>query len=215
MLCVDSSIFSKRIWVYEHSSYHPTAKMSSYRPPYRRNVWPDREAEKREAARKAEEEQKRRMEMNENNFPTLSTAHPMNSRDSLGGNQFASLAQKWAVDAEVESRMAAHKKFQEAADRRDVERIRSRHIRTYHARHDEYEDEEELAPLPQAPRQTNIGIEDDVGWTEVKRKTHKPKRELTIEEMDERERQRQADERREDEFNGHLFDSNRHDHDRV
>ena len=31
-------------------------KMSSYRPSYRRNVWPDREAEKREAARKAEED---------------------------------------------------------------------------------------------------------------------------------------------------------------
>lgn len=189
--------------------------MSSYRPPYRRNVWPDREAEKREAARKAEEEQKRRMEMNENNFPTLSTARPMNQRDAMDGNQFAKLAQQWAIDDAVDRRMAEYKKFQEAADRNDRERIMSRHVqRSRYERHDDEQDEEELAPLPQPP-QTNTGIEDDVGWTEVKRKTRKPKRELTVEEMDERERIRQQEERRDDEFNGHLFDSNRHDHDRV
>ncbi len=190
-------------------------KMSSYRPPYRRNVWPDREAEKREAARKAEEEQKRRMEMNENNFPTLSTARPMNQRDAMDGNQFAKLAQQWAIDDAVDRRMAEYKKFQEAADRNDRERIMSRHVqRSRYERHDDEHDDEELAPLPQPP-QTNTGIEDDVGWTEVKRKTRKPKRELTVEEMDERERIRQQEERRDDEFNGHLFDSNRHDHDRV
>ena len=190
-------------------------KMSSYRPPYRRNVWPDREAEKREAARKAEEEQKRRTEMNETNFPTLSTARPMNQRDALDGNQFAKLAQQWAIDDAVDRRMAEYKKFQEAVDRRETDRIALHRTRTRHARHDEQEDEEELAPLPQAPPPTTTGIEDDVGWTEVKRKTRKPKRELTIDELDERERLRQEDERREDEFNGHLFESNRHDHDRV
>ncbi len=189
--------------------------MSSYRPPYRRNVWPDREAEKREAARKAEEEQKRRMEMNTTNFPELSTAHPVNTRDSLGGNKFATLAQQWAVDDEVDRRIAEHKKFQEAVDRRDTERIMSRRMKTHQARHDEQYDEEDLAPLPQPPQQPAAGIEDDGGWTEVKRKTRKVKRELTVEEMDELERRRQEDERKEDEFNGHLFESNRHDHDRV
>lgn len=179
--------------------------MSSYRPPYRRNVWPDREAEKREAARKAEEEEKRRMEMNEKNFPSLSTARPVNT---AGGNEFAKLAQQWAINDEVDRRMAEYKKFQEETDRRDTERIRARHARNYHARHDEEQDEEELAPLPQQV------IDDDMGWTEVKRKTRKPKRELTVEEMDELER-RQEEQRREEEFNGHLFESNRHDHDRV
>jgi hypothetical protein len=193
---------------------YPTVKMSSYRPPYRRNVWPDREAEKREAARKAEEEQKRRMEMNTTNFPELSTARPVNQRESLDGNRFAQLAQKWAVDDEVDRRMAEYKKFQEAADRRDTEMILSRRTRTRYERHDDQQDEEELAPEPQAPT-TNLGIEDDIGWTEVKRKTRKPKRELTIDELDARERLRAEEEKREDEFNGHLFESNRHDHDRV
>jgi hypothetical protein len=189
--------------------------MSSYRPPYRRNVWPDREAEKREAARKAEEEQKRRMEMNTTNFPELSTARPVNTRDGLNGNRFAQLAQRWAVDDEVDRRMEEYKRFQAAADRRETEMIMSRpHRRSRYERHDDTQDDEELAPEPTAPT-TNLGIEDDVGWTEVKRKTRKPKRELTIEEMDERERIRQEDERHEDDFNGHLLDSNRHDHDRV
>lgn len=155
------------------------------------------------------------MEMNVTNFPTLSTAHPMNQRDALPGNQFAKLAQQWAVNDEVDRRMAEYKKFQEAAERRDTERIRARHVRTHHARHDDTYDEEELAPLPEPPQQTTTGIEDDVGWTEVKRKTRKPKRELTVEEMDERDRIRREEERREEDFNGHLFDSNRHDHDRV
>jgi hypothetical protein len=38
---------------------------------------------------------------------------------------------------------------------------------------------------------------------------------MTIEEMDARERQREEDQRHDGEFNGDLFDSNRHDHDRV
>lgn len=190
--------------------------MSSYRPPYRRNVWPDREAEKREAARKAEEEEKRRTEMNETNFPTLSTAHPMNSRDAFGGNRFAELAQRWAVDDEVDRRMTDYKNAQKAADKRETDEIMAHRVRRRRdARHDEEQDEEELAPLPEIPRPVTTGIEDDVGWTEVKRKTRKPKRELTVEEMDERERLRQEEERREDEFNSHLFESNRHDHDRV
>ncbi len=189
--------------------------MSSYRPSYRRNVWPDREAEKREAARKAEEEQKRRMEMNDINFPTLSTARPINQIDSLEGNQFAKLARQWAVDEDADRRMAEHKKFQEAAERQEIQRFTAHRVRSRRVRHDEQQDEEELSPLPKPPQQSNLGIEDDVGWTEVKGKTYKPKRELTIEEMDERERIREEDDRKEDEFNGHLFESNRHDHHRV
>lgn len=213
MLCVDASIFSKRIWVYEYpSDILPTVRMSSYRPPHRRNVWPDREAEKREAARKAEEEIRKKNEMNETNFPTLSTARPVSA---LGGNRFAELAQRWAVDDEVDRRMTDYKNAQKAADKRETDEIVAHRVRRRRdARHDEEQDEEELAPLPQAPPQNTLGIEDDIGWTEVKRKTQKPRRELTIEELDERAR-RQEEDNRDDEFNGHLFESNRHDHDRV
>ena len=60
-------------------------------------------------------------------------------------------------------------------------------------------------------------IEDDGGgWIEVKRKIRKVKPELSIDEMDARERRLQAlNEATDGEFNGELFDSKRHDHDRV
>ena len=184
----------------------PTDTMSSYRPPFRR--YPDRDAEKREAARKAEAEQKRNLEMNAANFPTLSTARPLSD---VSGNKFAKLAQQWAVEDEVDRRMTDYKKQQQAADRRDKEEIMSHRMRRQYARHDQHE---ELAPLPEEVTRSNLGIEDDVGWTQPKRKSYKPKRELTVDELDARARQDDED-GREDDFNGHLFESNRHDHDRV
>ena len=174
--------------------------MSSYRPPHRR------------FAREAEESRKIEQEQKQSNFPSL-TNRPVNSREAMSGNKYAQLAQKWAIDEEVDRRMAEYKRLQEEADRRDVERIANRHAqRTRHARHDEEYDEEELAPAA-TPVASTGGFGDDVGWTEVKRKTHKPKRELTVEEMDELERKRQEEDATE--FNAHLFDSNRHDHDKV
>ena len=68
-----------------------------------------------------------------------------------------------------------------------------------------------------APTPTIGRIEDDGGgWIEVKRKIRKVKQELSIDEMDARERRLQAlNEATDGEFNGELFDSKRHDHDRV
>jgi len=57
-------------------------------------------------------------------------------------------------------------------------------------------------------------VQDDIGWTEVRRTKRKVKRELTVEEMDARERQRET-KQDDGEFNTQLFESNRHDHDRV
>jgi hypothetical protein len=66
---------------------------------------------------------------------------------------------------------------------------------------------------PQVQVQPQVQPQDDVGWTEVRRNKRKVKRELTLEEMDARERGREAQE--DGEFNTQLFESNRHDHDRV
>ena len=62
--------------------------------------------------------------------------------------------------------------------------------------------------------QPQVQLQDDVGWTEVRRTKRKFKRELTVEEMDARERQRET-KQDDGEFNTQLFESNRHDHDRV
>jgi hypothetical protein len=139
----------------------------------------------------------------------------MNQREALGGNKYAKLAQKWAIDDEVDRRMEEHKRFQQAADAHTMERIHARRSQqARYARHDE-DYEEEMAPTPK-PAAGGSAFGDDAGWTEVKKKARKPKRELTVEEMDERDRLReQAEKNSHDEFNGHLFDSNRHDHDRV
>jgi hypothetical protein len=66
---------------------------------------------------------------------------------------------------------------------------------------------------PQVQPQVQQPQEDLGGWTEVRRNKRKVKRELTLEEMDARERGREAQE--DGEFNTQLFESNRHDHDRV
>ncbi len=185
---------------------------SYYRPPQRQAYnWREREAE---ARRKAEEEASRkRNEMNETNFPTLSSSA---SVTAPRGTQFANLARKWAVDTEVDERVAAYKKFQEAADQRDTERILSH--RSQYSRHERHDDEyeEDLAAVPEEIPASKSAIDADGHWAEVTRgKRQKPKRELTVEELDERARKQDEDERREDDFNGHLFESNRHDHDRV
>ena len=67
---------------------------------------------------------------------------------------------------------------------------------------------------PQVQVQPQVQPQDDVGWTEVRRTKRKFKRELTVEEMDARERQRET-QQEDGEFNTQLFESNRHDHDRV
>jgi hypothetical protein len=158
--------------------------------------------------RPAAEDDRKKYEKTEQNFPSIGV---QSHRGAPAGNKYARLAEKWAIDEEVDRRMAEYKRLQEEADRRDVERIAVRHAqRSRFERHDEEYDEEELAPTPSAPAE---GFGDDAGWTEVKRKTYKPKRELTVEEMDELDRKRQEEDTTE--FNAHLFDSKRHDHDKV
>jgi len=186
--------------------------MSAYRNPYKRNAWRDRDAEKRQAERTAEEEQKRNTILNETNFPTLSTARPI---DTMVGNQFAQLAEKWAKDDALDRRVEDVKKAQEVVDRQDTHRllVRRRNTSRYE-RHESECDDEELGPLHPTTAPTST-LDDGGGWTEVRnKKIYKPKRELTVEEMDERERHGNVD-AEQDEFNGELFESNRHDHYRV
>lgn len=182
--------------------------MSSYRPLHQRKqqYWSDRDAQREAERRAAEEEQRRKTVMNETNYPTLSTARP---QQAPKGNQYAKLAEQWAVDAEVDRRMANYKKIQEAADRHNTERIASRYSQHHsrEARHDEYY-EEEMASEPVS----RSVLDDDAGWTEVKRKVRKGRRELTDEELEALDKRQDDDA---EEFNSHLFDSNRHDHDRV
>ena len=64
---------------------------------------------------------------------------------------------------------------------------------------------------------SGAALDDEATWTLVKpKKVYKPKRELTIDEMDARERELRVEEEQVDaDFNGELLESNRHDHHRV
>lgn len=179
--------------------------MSSYRPPHKRqqSYWSERDVRLEAERKAAEEAERKRTAFNETNFPSLTTMRP---QGAVKGNQYAQLAQKWAVDAEVDRRMEEYKKFREATDRIEVMHRRSRETR-YERHDDDYEEEMEDTPRP-----ARSFLDEDSGWSEVKGRTYKGPRERTVEEMDrDQERQDQEDM----EFNSHLFDSNRHDHDRV
>jgi hypothetical protein len=173
--------------------------MSSY-------SWSARREAERKAAADAEE-QRRKAVINETNYPALSNEI---KKAPKKGNQYAKLAAAWAVDDEVERQMEQYKKFQVAVDKSDQERIRRHHAQTTRYERHEEDYEEELASEPTA---SSSVLDDGGGWTEVKRKVRKPKRELTDEEMEQKDKEAEQEDM--EEFNGHLFDSNRHDHDRV
>ncbi len=164
--------------------------------------WRDREAARK--AQQEDDERRKKTEVTETNFPTLSTAKPT---QAAAGSVFAQLATKWAADEDTDRRMAEYRRQKEESERRQYESF----YRVRRLSRDEDDDEEE-APAP-APTPAPVDDEES-GWIEVKRKVRKPKRELTIAEMEARDRQRDAEEQ-EAEFNAHLYESGRHDHDRV
>jgi hypothetical protein len=164
-------------------------------------------------AKKQKDLDLKRLENTEANFPTLSTAHPVASQGHPAG--YASFAKKWADDDDADRRL--HETRMSITDRDNTNifiRNRNRHQPIPEYDDDSYDEDE----TPAAP-QTGVAVgmaKDDDGWTEVKRKPRKVHRELTADEMDARERRRdEMNDMSEREFNGQLFESNRHDHDRV
>lgn len=178
--------------------------MSSYIPPHMRN--------KRQQWKPTAEDESKKYAKTEQNFPSLSARAQTSARGAPSGNKYAQLAQQWAVDDEVSRQMEAYKKDKEERERREREsmfvfRQRQREGSRFDNYEEEY-DEDVSAPSYRDPAL------DDEGWTTIDRKSRKEKRELTVEEMD---RLQAEQDRKEDDFelNGHLFESNRHDHDRV
>lgn len=191
---------------YEYNIPTTEFKMSAYNHSHKRqdSYWRQRDAQ-REAERKAaEEEQKRKTLFNSTNFPTLTDVR---QQETVKGNEYAQLARKWAVDTEVDRRIEEHKKFREASDKIEVMHRRSHSTR--YERHDE-DYEEEMEDQPKAARSF---LDDDVGWSEVKGRSYKGPRDRSVEEMDRMAQEKQEQE--ETDFNGHLFESNRHDHHKV
>lgn len=157
----------------------------------------------------------KKMENTEANFPTLSTAHPVVRHLVIPPGGFADLAKKWATsDEDTRKKDAARQsRFEESEYDTAIFPIRRYAPNREPGYVCDYEEETPSAPAPDS----DLNREEDRGWTVVQNhKTRKPKRELTIDEMDERERRLGGSGGDADyEFNGELYESNRHDHDRV
>jgi hypothetical protein len=179
--------------------------MSTYRAPHRYNR-SEQEAAQRRAA---EEAAKKKMMMNETNFPTLVTALPIVEKEDASGTQFAKLATEWAQDVEADRVMKETKKQRKERERKEAAVTMFRYTPQRESRAEHVE--EEVAPTPQVYTAT---LDDGGGWTKVERKVFKEKRELTIEEIEEKYADNDGSDG-DGEFNGHLLDSKRHDHDRV
>lgn len=182
--------------------------MSFYRSPSGKQPynWREREAE---AKRKAAEEQtKKGMQMTTQNFPSLGGA--ANTKEVTIGTQYSKLAQDWAIDTEVRRKKESDAKFREATDRREV-RFRRQESRGREERY-EYEYEEDVAS---GPTYRSTVINDELGWAQISRKTKKTTREMTADELDDRAMEDDDQDNSGYEHNAHMFDSNRHDHDRV
>ena len=179
--------------------------MSSYRPNYSSN-WREREAakaraRKEEAAKAAEIAQMKKIEKTEVNFPSMSNVTPTSK--VVFDNNFADLAETWRITEEREKAYAAL-----AAVPKKVS-VPELYIPRFRPNQATYEEPVYEAPIVVMPPKV-----DEDGWQEV---VHSKAR-RTPREMSERELARKyADtgsdyESGEEDHNGELFDSNRHDH---
>lgn len=204
--------------------------MSSFRPTFKPQTnWRQRELE-REANRKAsdrkavEDADRKKYEKTETNFPTMLNATPTGPV-AIGQNSFADLAGKWKNDSDVEKKLEEYRKVREERDRRElvngvfVYRQHKTQRRRPSDEYEDYPDEDASAAPPPAPlKGVAMGMNlDESGWTEVSNKVHKTKRELSFAQMDVKYKESRDDRSHssDDDVNGELFHSNRHDHDRV
>ena len=183
--------------------------------------WRQREEQQKrqqEAERRAKEEADKKAAdlKSEMNYPSLGGPRP--KATSLGKNSFAALANDTPQKKEPVFANLAKTWKKEDDETRERERLRrlqserdrfsSEGIFIYRPKQSGYggyaepeeEEEEEM---------TRSNVDD---WQEVSHKTYKPKRELTLAELDERARQMEEENEDEYEFNNHLFDNNKHDH---
>lgn len=184
--------------------------------------WRQREDEakrQQEAERRAKEEaEKKALDVrNEASYPSLGGPRPkasglgknqfaaLNEEKSKPTNVYATLAKNWKKEDDETRERERLRRLQSERDRFSSEGIfiyRPRQAQTGYGGYEEPEDDE--------PRRTSASIDD---WQEVSHKTYKPKREKTVEELDEEYERDLEDEQNESGHNEHLFEvSHRHDH---
>lgn len=186
---------------------------------YWRQLDDDRKRQQEAQRRAKEEADKKAADLkSETNYPSLGGPRPKTS--GLGKNQFAALTEEKAKPTNVYSTLAKNwkKEDEETRERERLRRLQSererfssdgifvyrpRQVLSGYGGYADPEDEDEL---------TRSKPSDDE-WREVSHKTYKPKREKTVEELDEEYERDLEDEQNEGGHNEHLFEvSHRHDH---
>lgn len=184
--------------------------------------WRQREDEQKrqkEAERRAKEEaEKKALDIrNEVAYPTLGGG-PRPKTSGLGKNQFAvlnddkpkptsvyaSLAKNWKKEDEETRERERLRRLQSERDRFSSEGIFVYRPRQVQSGYGGYPEDDE-------PRRTKPS---DDEWQEISHKAYRPKREKTVEELDdEYQRDLEDEENEERSHNEHLFEvSHRHDH---
>lgn len=171
--------------------------------------WREREALKEkqrreEVIRKAEEERMRGLRVNDTNFPSLGGTSVAKPKPLTNSGLFAKMASEWKKQSELDAFREQQRKEEEA---REARRYASYRMSRFSPQpEDTYPPEEDrLEPPP---------VDAD-GWQTVETKKTRPPRDLTIEEMEERDRIRDEEEQRayEDyEQNANIGEYYRRDH---
>jgi hypothetical protein len=158
-----------------------------------------RKREEEEKKRQEEEAERKKLEMNEKNFPSLGAGAPVSK--GWGGEQsFANLASDWKRSDDIA-------KLREERRKRNEERERNLNNGVFVWRpqrsqlpEDEYEEEPEYMTSQRT---------DSDGWTTVENKVQKQKKQMTDAELERYFSQTVNEDGEEDDFNGDLPDASR------
>jgi len=145
----------------------------------------------------AEEAQKRKLEMNEKNFPSFGAGAAKPKTDTSGPT-FAKLADNWKKADE-------YAKFREEMKRKDEahERFLNKGVFIFNRPKRKIEDREEEEEYEEEEEQ----VSDE--WTTVDTRTRKPKKQMTDAELERYAAQHSDDEDDdENDYNGHLTEAN-------
>jgi hypothetical protein len=190
---------------------------TTYRPRSTPNYggWREREALKERQrkeleARKAEEARLAKAKMNETNFPVLVQGGAGNRAVQLGDQTFADLAEQWKFKDEVTQMREEARKAKEEKERISLNGVFVRRTNSYDELYGNGPSKYDRYVPPEQPK-TNPAFD---GWQLVDtKKVKKEKRELTEAELETKYASPESENSdMEGDMNGHLFESNRHDH---
>lgn len=163
----------------------------AYRPNYKSGSWKQKQLE---------EQARKKLEMNETNFPKLSVDTTVPTAAPIGDTTFAALATEWKAKVETD-------KIREQIHKQDAANQRMMDGGVFIWRGPKYTEtqvpSDDLDDAPPLPVKSKVDAE---GWEQIERNTIKPKREKTDTELEQYHSEQNKD-YQDEEHNEHLVDS--------